>query len=117
MSKIKVYSVRLKSLTDISDKAYLAEDFNANKAIIPKSQVYESDLSALKSQAYWISAWILEKKSLQYSTKKVGWYNTQFGKIEPNITILKEIITPERIQAIESEPDESLIRRSEERNK
>lgn len=72
--KRKYYSVRLESLIDISDKAYKAIAFDGSEAIIPKSQVYGPDLEVEKSEAFWISAWILEQKELQYSTKKVRWF-------------------------------------------
>lgn len=108
--KTKVYSVRLVSLISISDKAYKAIAFDGSTAIIPKSQVFGEDYEVVKSEAYWISAWILEQKELQYSTKKAGWYNPRTCNIEQSITILKEIITPEIIEAKETAPDDSLIR-------
>jgi len=77
----KCYSVRLESLISISDKAYLATGFDGSEDIIPKSQVYGQDWDITKSEAYWISAWILEKKSIQYSHKK--W--TMFTKPGKNI--------------------------------
>lgn len=77
----RCYSVRLKSLRSISAKAYLAEDFSGNTDVIPKSQVFGFDFSVEKSDAYWISAWILEKKSITYSRKK--W--TNFSKSGKNI--------------------------------
>ena len=71
----KCYSVRLQSLVSISDRAYVATAFDGSSDIIPKSQVFGPDLEVGKSDAYWISAWILEKKSLQYSHKKVGFFD------------------------------------------
>lgn len=78
---IKCYSVSLESIVDISDKCFLAKAFDGSEALIPKSQVYGQDLDVHKSEAYWISAWILEKKELQYSRKK--W--TNFSKAGKNI--------------------------------
>ena len=68
--KTKCYSVRLESLVRISDKAYKATCFDGSSDIIPASLVFGADLDVQKSDAYWISAWILERKSLQYSAKK-----------------------------------------------
>ncbi len=72
--KTKVISVRLQSLVSISDKAYKATAFDGSEAIIPKSQVFGQDWDVQKSDAYWISSWILEQKDLQYSDKKVAWF-------------------------------------------
>lgn len=77
MKRTKCYSVRLKSLVSISDKAYKATAFDGSTAIIPKSQVLDNDNEILKTDSYWISAFILEKEDckLQYSYKKVKWFN------------------------------------------
>lgn len=75
MGKVKCYSVRLESLTEISEKAYKAVAFDGSTAIIPKSQVFGKDYEVQKSDAYWISEWILQQKSLQYSRKKVQWFS------------------------------------------
>jgi hypothetical protein len=64
--KVICYSVRLQSLTDISEKAVRATAFDGSEAIIPKSQVYGQDYEVTKSEAYWIAEWILKQKSLQY---------------------------------------------------
>lgn len=74
MAKVKCYSVRLESLILISDKCYKAKAFDGSNALIPTSQVYGQDYEVQKSDAYWISAWILGKVDLQYSTKKVKWF-------------------------------------------
>lgn len=71
----KCFSVRLESLTDISEKAYKATAFDGSTAIIPKSQVFGRDFDVQKSDAYWISAWILEQRGLQYSRKKEAWFD------------------------------------------
>lgn len=73
--KTKCYSVRLQSLRMISDKCYKAVAFDGSEALIPASQVFGPDYSVQKSDAYWISAWILGKKDLQYSSKKEGWFD------------------------------------------
>lgn len=72
--KKKYYSVRLKSLVEISEKAYKATAFDGSEAILPKSQVFGMDYEVQNSDAYWISAWILQQKELQHSTKKVRWF-------------------------------------------
>lgn len=108
MSKIKCYSVRLDSLTSISDKAYKATAFDGSTAIIPKSMVMGKDFDVQKSNAYWISAWILEQKELQYSTKKEAWFDRDSGKMLPTYTIEKHI--PAKIEPVNTQPDESLTR-------
>lgn len=60
--KTLCYSVRLESLVKISDKAYKATSFDGTTDIIPASQVFGQDYDVIKSDAYWISAWILDKK-------------------------------------------------------
>lgn len=77
MKKIKCYSVRLESLSDVSEKSYKATAFDGSTAFIPKSMVFEADFEVQKSEAYWIAAFILEKEDckLQFSRKKVKWFN------------------------------------------
>lgn len=108
MSKIKCYSVRLDSLTSISDKAYKATAFDGSTAIIPKSMVMGLDYDVQKSNAYWISAWILQQKDLQYSTKKEAWFDRDTGKMLPTYTIEKHI--PAKVEPVKTQPDESLTR-------
>ncbi|PIE50761.1 MAG: hypothetical protein CSA38_01995 [Flavobacteriales bacterium] len=85
--KTKCYSVRLKSLVQITDKAYKAKSFDGSEDIIPASQLFGRDSDVSKSEAYWISSWILKKKNIQYSTKKIGWFNPKTGNVEPNYTV------------------------------
>ena len=75
MKNILCYSVRLESLVRISPKAFKATAFDGNSDIIPASQVFGHDFEVQKSDAWWISAWILEKKSIQYSGKKQAWFD------------------------------------------
>jgi len=77
----KCYSVRLESFIPISPKCYKAVAFDGSEALIPASQYYGQDYSVSKSEAHWISAWILGKKDIQYSAKK--W--TNFSKEGKNI--------------------------------
>lgn len=106
--KTKCYSVRLKCLTSISDKCYLATAFNGSEALIPKSMVFGQDYSVTKSDAYWISAWILEKRSLQYSDKKSAAFDSVTRKMVPDVRI--ERIIPPTIDPITPTVDESLTR-------
>jgi hypothetical protein len=93
--KTRCYSVRLESLVSISDKAYKAVSFDGSEDIIPKSQVFGQDWDVVKSEAYWISAWILEKKSIQYSRRKEAWFYNDTRKMAPNITVKKH--TPKKV--------------------
>nr|DAH98483.1 MAG TPA: hypothetical protein [Caudoviricetes sp.] len=95
--KTKCYSVRLKSLVGISDRAYKAEAFDGSEAIIPKSQVFGEDFDVKKGQAYWISAWILDKKSIQYSHKKEAWFDEN-GRMLPSFYIERHV--PEKKQVV-----------------
>lgn len=96
--KVKCYSVRLDSLVSISDKAYRATPFDGSTDIIPKSQVYGRDYDVCKSEAWWISAWILEKKNIQYSHKKSAEFDSDTMKMLPTITVEKHC--PDRIDAV-----------------
>lgn len=86
--KTKCYSVRLQSLVSISDKAYKATSFDGSSDILPKSCVFGHDYEVQKSNAYWIAAWILEKKELQFSTKKEAWFDEN-GRMLPTFIITK----------------------------
>lgn len=88
------YSVRLESMERISPKAFKATAFDGTTAIIPASQVFGPDYEVSKSEAYWISAWILERKSLQYSHKKQAWFDESGNRL-PDYTI--EHHTPQKI--------------------
>ena len=100
--RVLCYSVRLSSLTIISDKCMLATAFDGSEALIPTSQYYGDDYGVTKSEAYWISAWILEKKELQYSSKKEAWFDSETRKELPTYIITKK--TPEKIEATETKP-------------
>lgn len=100
------YSVRLSSLTDISEKAVKATAFDGSEAILPKSQVFGQDWEVSKSEAYWISEWILKQKSLQYSGKKQAWFDKDTGKKLPTYIIEKH--QPEKVEPKESNNIERL---------
>jgi len=108
--KTKCYSVRLESLVSISEKAYKAIAFDGSEAIIPKSCMLGFDCDVHKSEAYWIAAWILEKKTLQHSTKKIGWFNPATCRVEPHIQITIETHVPKRIEPVNITADDSLTR-------
>jgi hypothetical protein len=110
MKKTLCYSVRLKSLESISPMAYKATAFDGSTDILPKSQVFDADLDVSKSDAYWIAAWILEKKDLQYSDKKKGWWNPKTHRVEPHYNIEVEKHIPAKIEPIKTDPNASLIR-------
>ena len=95
--------MRLESLVSISDKAFKATAFDGSSAILPKSQVFGNDFEVAKSEAYWISEWILQQKSLQYSKKKSAWFDTETRKRLPNYIV--EQHTPEKRDAV---PDNSI---------
>ncbi len=105
--KTKCHSVRLESLVSISDKAYKARAFDGSEAIIPKSQVFGHDYDVQKSEAYWISAWILEKKDIQYSTKKEAWFDEN-GNMQPSYHI--ENHKAERKEPVNLEPHAELTK-------
>lgn len=102
------YSVRLKSLTAISSKCYKAVAFDGSEALIPRSQYYGEDYDVSKSEAHWISTWILDKVHLQYSGKKQAWFDSETGRQLPAYTIERHI--PEKIENNNTDPDGSLIR-------
>ena len=101
------YSVRLESLVRISDKAFKATSFDGSSDIIPASQVFGRDYEVMKSDAYWISAWILGKKNIQYSGNKQEWFD-EHGNQLPTYTIERH--TPEKREAKENNEIESLKR-------
>lgn len=92
--KIKCFSVRLKDLVSISEKAYKATAFDGSTAIIPKSQVLKADCGVHKSDAYWIQAWFLQKTNLQYSSKKCAYFDED-GNMLPSYTIKTHV--PEKV--------------------
>lgn len=101
------YSVRLESLVRISDLAFKARAFDGSEDILPKSQVFGVDHDVQKSDAWWITAWILEKKNLQYSCKKAAWFDEN-RRMLPTYTVEKH--QPDDIEAQKTEPHADLIR-------
>lgn len=103
----KCISVRLQALISISDKCYKALAFDGSEALIPKSQVYGRDLDVQKSEAYWISEWILSKVDLQYSLKKWTLF-TKEGRNIGQIEFTHHI--PKKLDLNEIKHNDSLIR-------
>lgn len=104
--RAKYISVRLEYMVSISQKCYKAVAFDGSEALIPKSQVVGRDWSVSKSEAWWISEWILGKVDLQYSNKKVAWFED--GQMLP--TYEKKIHKPERKEPVISKPKQKLLR-------
>lgn len=75
MRKTLCYSVCVSSIVSISDKAYRVACFDGSEDIVPKSQVFGRDHDVSSSEAYWISAWILGKKRLQYTDKRKAMFD------------------------------------------
>ena len=98
--KVKCYSVRLSGLTSISPKCFRAVGFDGSEALLPASQVFGEDFEAEKSEAWWISAWILERKALQYSRKKTAWFDSGTGRMLPSVEIKKH--TPSKEMPIDN---------------
>lgn len=101
--KTKCYNVKLRSLKDISHKCYLAIGFDGSTAYIPKSQYFGESGSG-----HWIAAWLLEKKDLQYSTKKSAMFDRDTGRMLPQVTYKRH--TPDKINPVVSKPSKSLLR-------
>ena len=83
------YSVRLASMVKISAKAYKAQAFDGSCAVLPASQVYGEDCEVSRSGAWWVSAWILERKGLQYSTRKQAYFDSETRRMLPSVTYHK----------------------------
>lgn len=103
----KCYSVRLQSLTQISEKCYKATAYDGSSDLIPASQVFGRDYEVEKSQAWWISSWILSKKNLQYSNKKEAWFGEDGCKL-PTCTVTKH--APEKVPAVANNEQTDLKR-------
>ena len=96
--RVKCYSVRLASLEIIYPLAYKAVAFDGSSDIIPSSQVFGIDDDVIKSDAWWISAWILEKKNLQYSRKKSATFDKDTRRRLPEIIVEKH--HPDHVQPV-----------------
>lgn len=98
--RTKCYSVRVKSITQISPKAYKVSSFDGGEDILPSSCIFGRDYEVQKSDAYWIASWILEKKSIQYSAKKVAWFDSDTRKMLPTQVIRHHV--PGKVKVAEN---------------
>lgn len=100
--------MRLKNLTQISTKCWKAEDWQGATYLIPDSQYYGRDYEVQKSDAYWISSWIIDKEDckLMVSTKKEAWFDKETGKMLPTYIVEKYI--PEKKEKLKSNTIERL---------
>jgi len=96
MKKTLAYSVRLEKLIRISDDAHLAVGFDGTKDIIPTSQIFGQDFEVVKSDSYWISAWILSIKKITYSKKKQAYFDEK-GHM---VTTLVEYYVPDKKESL-----------------
>lgn len=94
------YSVRLKSLELISPICYKAVGFDGSSDFIPAKFVYGPDMDVQKSDAWWIAAWILERKSLTYSHKKSAKF-TDNGMMIPNVVVQEHV--PEHVEPVNND--------------
>lgn len=99
------YSVRIKSLRDISAKAVVIETFDGRSDVFPKSAIFGNDMDVQKSEALWIAAWILPKKDIQWSSKKSIKF-TDDGRMIPNVVIDEHV--PEHVDPVINELEELL---------
>ena len=100
--------MRLQSFTAISPKCYKATSFDGSEDLIPASQYFGQDYEVSKSEAHWISEWILKKKKLQYSTKKQAFFDSDTGKMLPKKIV--KVHTPAKKQPVKAVAHESLTR-------
>lgn len=101
------YSVRVESIVRYGN-AYKVRTFDGQEDFIPAQFVYERDLDVEKSEAWWISAWILERKHVQYSAKKSASFDRQTR--QQMSTRVVERHKAERMQPVESNEIEELRR-------
>lgn len=102
----KCISVRLESFILITPKCYKAVAFDGSEALIPKSQYFGQDYDVTKSEAYWITEWILERVNLQHGSK-----STIFTKEGKNIgNIVFEHHTPKKLDLTTITHDKNLER-------
>ena len=89
--RTKCYSVRVKSIQAISPRAYKVSSFDGGEDILPSSCIFGQDYEVQRSDAYWIASWILEKKNIQYSTRKVAWFDSETRKMLPEYVVSHHI--------------------------
>jgi len=65
MKKTPYHKVKYRALRSISPKAWVVECYDGSEDILPKSQCVDCYDYLL------VPAWLAEKKSIQYATKKI----------------------------------------------
>lgn len=83
-------SVKVKEAKRITEKAWLLQTWDGREDIVPASQIEGWDTE----NALWVSEWILEKKDLQWSSKRKA-FKTKDGRMVLADCIRKH--TPEKI--------------------
>lgn len=108
----KFYSVRVRSYYEISPKATLITCFDGSEDIIPNSQIAGNDYDVSKSDALWISEWILKQKKLQYTDKKSrNFYKSNGSWIMCNFETVEAVKhVPDIIENIDVSPINELKR-------
>ena len=101
----KCYLVHAAEFRHISDKAAVVRTFDGASCTIPLSQYC---IEPTEENAVWIAAWVLEKSPLQYTTKKIGWYSADTGRVQIQSTVYRHV--PERLNPENSQPDADLLR-------
>jgi hypothetical protein len=74
MPKLFCTSIKLQALIRITDKCYKAIAFDGSEALFPVSQVVCEDLE--NENAWWVTDWILQQKTIQHSKKRQAWIDT-----------------------------------------
>jgi len=97
-------------MISISEKCFKATAFDGSTALIPKAQVFGQDYDVQKSEAWWISAWILGQKDLQYSSKKVSFFDKDRAEFIPETGVEIERHVPEEKEAVETEIIAELVK-------
>lgn len=105
---MKCYLVKLKEFEQITPKCYKAVDFSGNEDLIPASQVCGIMQGKAGADVY-LSAWILERKSLVYSDKNPVFIEP--GEIpDEDVVIITRHVPQYLIPETGVEADETLIR-------
>lgn len=105
--KTKCFLVRTAEFRPISDKAAVVRTFDGATCTVPLSQYC---IEPTEENGVWIAAWLLERSPLQYSTKRIGWYNEATGRVQEQRGAIRHV--PGHIDPIS--PDTSKFLRDDE---
>ena len=83
-------SVKVKEAKKVTEKAWLLRMWDGREDIVPASQIEGWD----GENSLWVSEWILEKKNLQWSSKRKA-FKSKDGRMVLADSIRKH--TPERV--------------------